>query len=213
MRNFVTNDWLTGLIFLSLVCVCFARYSNTIRFRLFLEIILSPRYLKIYSKNLRYFNRFDILLFLNLVFSLAIFVYFILFSLLNFDIFLFLKLLIVITFFIISKLFLEYFISLVFKINKLVGYYIFQKITFKNYSGLFFFIGNLLLVYTTKITNIVIITILSLVFLINCIGFVRFFKSFQKLINPHFFYFLLYLCALEIVPYIILYKVFIDYNA
>jgi hypothetical protein len=60
--------------------------------------------------------------------------------------------------------------------------------------------------------NIVIISALLLVCLINLIGFLTSFKNYQKLINPNFFYFLLYLCALEIGPYVLLYKVIREYN-
>jgi hypothetical protein len=61
--------------------------------------------------------------------------------------------------------------------------------------------------------EIIIISAFSLVCLINLLGFLTSFKTYQKKINPNFFYFLLYLCALEISPYVLLYKVIREYNA
>ena len=96
--------------------------------------------------------------------------------------------------------------------DSLIDDYLFQKTTFKNFSGLIFLIANLFLLYTDTGMNIIIISALSVVFLINLIGFLSSYKTHQKLINPNFFYFLLYLCALEIGPYVLLFKVIREYN-
>ena len=49
-----------------------------------------------------------------------------------------------------------------------------------------------------------------LLFFIVLTGLFTSFKAHQSLIKYNFFYFILYLCALEIAPYIILYKVIIS---
>ena len=85
--------------------------------------------------------------------------------------------------------------------------------TFKNYSGMVFLIANLFLLYTSHYAQIIIIAAFSLICVINIIGFITSFQNYQKIINPNFFYFLLYLCALELGPYVLLYKVISEYNA
>jgi len=52
----------------------------------------------------------------------------------------------------------------------------------------------------------IIYTAIVLLLIINLIGFITSFKMHQKLILNNLFYFILYLCALEIAPYIILYE-------
>jgi hypothetical protein len=90
---------------------------------------------------------------------------------------------------------------------------LFQKTTFKNYFGIVFLIANLFLLYTKTYANVVIIVAFSLICLINLLGFLNSFKNYQNRINSNLFYFLLYLCALEFGPYILLYKVIMEYNA
>ena len=56
----------------------------------------------------------------------------------------------------------------------------------------------------------IVLTFIILLTVINTIGLLTSYKSNLNLIKRDFFYFILYLCALEIGPYIILYKVFIE---
>jgi len=130
----------------------------------------------------------------------------------NFELIVFLKLLLAVSTIIIIKTLLERLIGSLFEIDSLIDNYLFQKITFKNFSGLVFLIANLFLLYTNIRLDIILITTLSIICIINVIGFLSSVKTHQKLINLNFFYFLLYLCALEIGPYILLYKVIREYN-
>lgn len=216
MRNLVTYNWLTVFMMVCLVCILCAKYINAQRFKEFFSVILNSKYLKLYTKDINYINGFDGFLFLNLALSLTIFVFFSYQSFvapLNFEILLFLKLLALIIGFIVFKLLIEYFTGLIFGISEVVNFHIFQKITFRNYAGIVLLGSNFLMIYSNTQKNTIIILFLITVIVINAVGFISSFKNYQKLIALNFFYFLLYLCALEIAPYIILYKMFIDYNA
>jgi hypothetical protein len=46
--------------------------------------------------------------------------------------------------------------------------------------------------------------VLALVFLINGIGITKLLKNHQKALFPFFVYFILYLCALEIAPLVLI---------
>jgi len=216
MRDFVTYEWFTIFTILGLVMVTAAKYMNSLRFSDFIYVVGNSKYLKIYAKDQKFIDRFDSLLFVNLVLSLSIFLHFAystFVSPLNFELISFLKLLFAVSTIILIKTLLERLIGSLFDIDSLIDDYLFQKTTFKNYSGFIFLIANLFLLYTNKYLEIIIIVALSIVFLINFIGFITSFKNHQKLINPNFFYFLLYLCALEIGPYVLLYKAITGYNA
>lgn len=77
---------------------------------------------------------------------------------------------------------------------------IFEKLSYFNYGGIIAFIGNLLLIYVLPgFEPLVYVTILSLT-IINIIGVVKILRNHQKLIFASGFYFILYLCTLEIAP-------------
>jgi hypothetical protein len=125
----------------------------------------------------------------------------------------FLKLLLAVATLIIIKILVERLIGSLFDIDTIVDDYLFQKTTFKNYSGIVLLSANLFLIYSDMSSKIVILIAFIAVCLINFTGFLSSLKSHQKLINANYFYFLLYLCALEIGPYVLLYKAISEYNA
>jgi hypothetical protein len=215
MRDYITYEWFTILTVLGIFAIVTAKYLNTLRFNDFISIIGNSKYLKIYSKDQKFIDPFDGLLFINLTFSGSIFLFFAYSSFvspLTFELVSFLKLLLAVATIVIIKTLLERLVASLFEIDSIVDTYLFQKITFLNYSGLVLIVTNLLLLYTSTDSKIVIIISFSVILLINLIGFITSFKNHQKIINPNFFYFLLYLCALEIAPYILLYKVISEYN-
>jgi len=216
MRNFITNEWFTIFTIVGLFAIVTAKFINTIRFNDFLYVIGNSKYLKIYTRDQKFIDQFDSCLFVNLALSFSIFTYFAystFISPLEFELTQFLKLLFAVSTIIIIKTLIERLIGSIFEIDSIIDHYLFQKTTFKNYSGLVFLTANLLLLYTNTYANIVIVVGFSLICLINLIGFLTSFKNYQKIINLNFFYFLLYLCALEIGPYVLLYKVIREYNA
>ena len=215
MRNYITHEWFTIFTIIGLFAVVVAKYLNTLRFNDFMYVIGNSKYLKIYTKDQKFIDQFDSFLFINLSLSLSIFIYFAYSTFItpvNFELVVFLKLLLAVSTIIIIKTLLERLIGGLFEIESLIDNYLFQKITFKNFSGLVFLIANLFLLYTSIRLDIILISALTIVCIINVIGFLSSIKTYQNLINLNFFYFLLYLCALEIGPYILLYKVIREYN-
>ena len=216
MRNFITYEWFTIFTIIGLVAIVSAKFINSLRFNDFLYVIGNSKYLKIYTKDQKFIDQFDSFLFINLALSFSIFIHFAYSTFVSpipFELTTFLKLLFAISTIIIIKTLLERLIGSLFEMDSLIDDYLFQKTTFKNYSGLVFIVANLFLIYTNIRLDVIIISAFIIVCLINLIGFFTSFKNYQKLINPNFFYFLLYLCALEIAPYVLLYKVIREYNA
>jgi len=215
VRNYITYEWFTIFTLIGLLAIVGAKYINSLRFNDFLYVISNSKYLKIYTKDQKFIDLFDSFLFTNLSISLSIFSYFVyteFVSPADFELITFLKLLFSVASILIIKTLLERLVGSLFEIDRLIDNYLFQKTTFKNYLGLLFLAANVLLLYTNLPVGIVIVSTISVIGLINLIGFLTSFKNHQKLLNPNFFYFLLYLCALEIAPYVLLYKVFREYN-
>ncbi|MGC1472309.1 MAG: DUF4271 domain-containing protein [Psychroserpens sp.] len=216
LRDVISNDWFTLFLLLGLVCITVSKYVFTHRFKDFLAVVGNSKYLKIYARDQKFIDGFDALLFFNGIISISIFA-FISYSTLvdgsSFNLNLFFKLLFGIGLLFLIKVLLERLIGSVFEIDELVDSYLFQKTTFKNFTGLILLPINCLIIYTVNPTKVIIYAILALIVIINILGFLSSFKSYQKLLLNNIFYFILYLCALEIGPYLILFKLIKDFNA
>ena len=213
LREIISNDWFTILIVLSTLILAVAKYTFTIRFNDFLWVVGNSKYLKIYARDQKFIDKFDSLLFANLVISTAIFLFICYVSLVEaivFDILLYLKIVFGVGGLILIKILLERLIGSLFEIDALIDSYVFQKTNYKNYLGLLLLPINAILIFGLSPEPKLIYAILCLLIIINLIGFITSFKTHQKLIINNIFYFILYLCALEIAPYIILYKLFIN---
>ncbi|WP_353780086.1 DUF4271 domain-containing protein [Winogradskyella sp. 3972H.M.0a.05] len=216
LREVITNDWYTIFIVIGLVFIVASKTLFGLRFMDFLLVVGNSKYLKIYAREQKFIDTFDSLLFVNLVLSFSVFSYISysqLIAPIDFDLFTFLKVAFAIAAIILMKVLIERLIGSLFDIDPIIDSYLFQKTTFKNYTGLLLLPLNALLLFTLTPSKFVIYAIFGVIVLINLIGFVTSFKTHQKLLINNLFYFILYLCALEIGPYVILYKVFVEYNA
>jgi len=210
LREIISNEWLTILIVLCISILAFVKAAYSNRFNDFLWVIGNSKYLKIYSRDQKFIDQFDGLLFLNLIISSAIFFfiwYNTFFESIAFDLILFIKFILGIGAIILIKVLLERLVGSLFEIDSLIDSYVFQKTNYKNYIGLVLLPINILLIFAVYPSKTILYIVISLLFLINLVGFITSFKMHQKLILNNLFYFILYLCALEIAPYIILYKV------
>ncbi|WP_346881828.1 DUF4271 domain-containing protein [uncultured Algibacter sp.] len=210
LRDIISNELLTILMFVGLLIVAIAKVTTPKRFDDFIIILGNTKYLKIYSKEQKFFETFDALLFCNLMISFSVFCYIILRYITNDSISInkAFKLIFGVGAFILIKVLVERLIGSIFEIDKLTDQYLFQKISYKNFLGILLLPINALLLYTVKPNLTVIYITIILLLIVNLIGLISSFKTHLSLIKNNLFYFILYLCALEIAPYIILYKVF-----
>ena len=211
-RNIVSNELFTIIILVGLLIVAIAKLTAPKRFYDFINVVGNSKYLKIYAREQKFFDKFDALLFANTILTLSVFCY-IFYQLAtettSISIDLLFKISIGIALFILIKVLIERLIASLFEIDKMIDQYLFQKISYKNYLGLVLIPINAILLYSIKPSLNIIYTCIALLLVLNIIGLISSFKSNQSIIKHHLFYFILYLCALEIAPYVILYKVFI----
>ncbi len=213
LREIISNEWFTILIVFSLCILAFAKYAFSNRFNDYLWVIGNSKYLKIYAREQKFIDQFDSLLFVNLIISLSIFSiigYNTLVEPLSFDLPLFIKFFVGIGAIILIKILLERLIGSLFDIDTLIDSYLFQKTNYKNYVGLILLPINILLIFALKPNTTIIYIVFGLIVVVNIIGFITSVKTHQKTILNNLFYFILYLCALEIAPYIVLYKLFLN---
>ncbi len=105
-----------------------------------------------------------------------------------------------------SKILLQKIIANLFNIDALVDQYIFKKISYLNHSSLLLLVFSVLFTYSIDASKTSIIVIFLLFLMLNVTGWFLLLKNHRELIFSKLFYFILYLCALEIAPYLIGYK-------
>ena len=209
-REVPSNELITILIVIGLIIISITKILYPKRLNDFIFVPGNTKYFKIYHKEQKIFDKFDSLLFINLILSSGIFGFLCIQSyygktINNFNVVFELSL--AIGLFILIKLIIERLIGNLFELDKLITQYLFQKISFKNYLGLFLLPINGILTYVFPKSLISINITLILLLIINLIGLLTSFKTHETIIKNHLFYFIVYICALEIAPYIILYKV------
>ena len=210
LRDVNSTEIFTFLIMVGLTFIAIAKVLFPKRFDDFTLVLGNSKYLKIYAREQKFLDRFDALLFINLILSISIFCI-IAYQSLNthiaVSVTLMFKLVFGIGVFILIKVLVERLLGSLFDIDSLIDHYLFQKISYKNFIGLVLIPVNALLLFTFTPSAKIIYVILFLLFAIIIIGLITSIKSYQSLIKNNLFYFILYLCALEIAPYVILYKV------
>ncbi|MEX0996275.1 MAG: DUF4271 domain-containing protein [Flavobacteriaceae bacterium] len=213
IRNTAIPDWITLLIFLCLAFVAAAKLINTSRFNEFIQLIITNKYFLVHGKNPQIFIPFNILLLLVQIISASLFLFiFLVFfrediSLQNQIVYI--QILGFYTLFIGLKFYIEKIIATLFSIEKHIDTYLYQKLSYRNLIALLLLVFNMILLYTTTPSTSILIAMVAIIVLFNIISLVYSCKVQEKLVRSHFFYFILYLCALEISPYFILYKILV----
>ena len=109
-------------------------------------------------------------------------------------------------FFIFSQLLTQLIIAWVFNFKKLINFYLKQKMTLANGFLIFIFLINTCVSYSQNYLNMFLS--ISLIFIISYIifSFLKVLSKHKKIISENLFYFILYLCTLEIIPLFFFYK-------
>ena len=214
LRDYLTEDVFTIIVMVCLLLIVTVKKLFKSRFSDFLETVWNVKYIKLYSRDQKKIDLFNTLLFINFILVLALFIH-VVYS--NFilqlpkDSITLLSLFIGLTVISTVKIAIEQLIAYFFEASDLINAYLFQKMTYKNLTGLVLWMVNIFILFSLWDIKILIYIGLALLLAINISGFIRFVRLYQKTIISNFFYFLLYLCALEIGPYVILYKAIKDY--
>ncbi len=207
-RTVLSNDWITGILLLSLLCMVFAKELFYNRFLNFIILPFNNKYIFLYNKKGRLLSGFHLAFSLFQILNLSLFVY--LGSLAWGQesrwgsSFVYPVILGGILGFILLKIGMQLIAGYIFDREKLVSSLVFKKISYLNYSTLVLFAANLLLAYLLPQSKTIVLAGFSLALLVNIIGWITILKMHQKYVSTHFFYFILYLCALEIAPLVII---------
>ena len=202
-------DWVTLIMVGCIVVIAILKVIYPKRFEDFIRLPVSNNYFLAKGKSEELRHPFSILLFLIQLISISLFAYLFFLEKGKATVLLFFQILSAVFIFIIVKTSIEKMIGAVFSIKKVIDQYIYEKLTYRNFISLLLIIANLIFYFSVKPDLNTLLIFTGILFLINILFLFYSYKNYRSLIFSNFFYFLLYLCALEISPYLILYKAFI----
>tara|TARA_B100001057_G_scaffold495922_1_gene596021 strand:+ start:4393 stop:5025 length:633 start_codon:yes stop_codon:yes gene_type:complete len=199
IREYFSNDILTLLLLTSiLLIILFKKINNQIFFltvsiqkKNLLNKLSNNDNLSIHFINFGYY----------IIFLINLSILFTVFLENKFKIEVFKSLIIYFTIFYIIKYFFERLIGWLFKFRRTSKNYLYAKFVFNNSLGLLILALNLLIVYTTIFGEKLVYISLAIALFFLIISYFYIFFSFKKLVYKNWFYFILYLCTLEIIPY------------
>jgi hypothetical protein len=207
------KDWATVLFVLSFAIIAITKSLYENRFGDFMNLIFSDKYSKVYRDSSQLKSSFTISLFIVQIISVAFFIQLSL-SIFGYavktDWVLFIQIFTFLLFFVLSKFLIEKIIGTAFNIEEFVEQFNLQKVIYRTYISLFILPLNVILFYYDSISKNIPIVFISIVLFISTITYLVSIKNYQNLIFSKLFYFILYLCTLEIAPYFFMYYCFIN---
>ncbi len=208
LRTTENNDWIIGLFLVSFLLVAITKTAFEKRFSEFFRLAISNKYLKTYRDSSHLITGFNIFLFFINLFSLSFLIQIIAtnykFCLKN-DWIYYIQISTFLFVFILVKYLIEKIIATLFNAEEFVALFNLQKISYRSYVGLLFLPISMYLYYASYSSNLIIYIVIGSFLVVNAIVYLIFLKNYQKIIIGKLFYFILYLCTLEIAPYYFLF--------
>jgi hypothetical protein len=214
IRDILLKDTFTVIILSLIIIITLIKYNNHKKFNSLLKIFWNSSYLKKYKYEKITYYLFDYLLQTNFIISLGLFAF--IFSIvyngnsLAFNFLEFINIIQIIITFLVLKNLAEILISWVFNTQWLTKLYLNEKINYNSLIGLIILPINILILYffNPSINTLFIFT--CIILLLKLTAYINSFILHKKTIKKSWFYFILYLCTLEIIPYLLLYNFFLS---
>ena len=201
------KDWATCLFILSFVLIAITKTAFETRFNDFMRILVSDKYIKVYKDSSYLMSGFTILLFIVQVISFSFFIQIVLdyfgFSS-KYDWVIFLRVFVFFGVFVLSKFLIEKIIATTFNIEEFVEQFNLQKVSYRTFIAILLLPINIYLFYNNS-SDLLIYSVIGAILIINLLTYLVSLRIYQNLVIGNLFYFILYLCALEIAPYYFIY--------
>lgn len=215
LRIAENKDWATVLFVVAFAIIAITKSVYENRFNDFSRLLFSDKYAKIYRDSSHLKSSFTASLFFVQIISFAFFI------LLTLNIFgyasktdwlLYIQIITFLFFFIVSKYLVEKIIATSFNIEEFIEQFNLKKVTYRTYIGIILLPINAILFYYDGFSTNVPLIIMAVVLTISMFAYFISIKAYQNAIIGKLFYFILYLCALEIAPYYFMYYLFTKGN-
>ncbi|WP_318641396.1 DUF4271 domain-containing protein [Flavobacterium ardleyense] len=207
-RQLESNDWATFIFLVSLILIAVVSNVYEKRFSDFLRLGISDKYVKVYRESSNLVSGFNILLFVLQLISLSFFIQLFISAAgmgSKTDWILFVRIFTLTTSFVLIKFLIDKIIALTFNIEEFAEMFNLRKITYRTYFGLLLLPISFGLFFYSSVNFSIYLIVLALFLLANALIYLASLKNYQKFLSGKLFYFILYLCALEIAPYYFMY--------
>jgi len=213
-RSLFSKDWITVILLLVLIFITISKFYYNERFTKLFSLLYSEKYYTDFLKTKPFlFNLFHFFLFLVLLLNLSLLVYF------SFETFkpdkyslelsFFIQVVIAVLLYFLIRYIIGYLLGIVFDVSESQRHFTFLKISNLSMISMLYFPLLILMSYSTITLRKFLITF-SLIFILILL-FSRYYVMLknERLNFNKLFYLILYLCALEIAPFIVIYKMFV----
>lgn len=210
-RIIENKDWATALFFICFVVIAVVKGLFETQFNDFLKLPFSKKYTSIYKDTSNLYSVFTISLFFVQVvtFSFLIQVFLSYYDFTSKSNWItYIQIFTTLTVFILIKFYLEKIIATVFKIEEFLEIFNLKKVVYRTYIGLIFLPIVILLYYNDFLSANIITLFLAIIAITMVYFYFLSILNYQKLILGKIFYFILYLCTLELGPYYFIYHWF-----
>ncbi len=210
-RIIESKDWATVLFVLCVGIIAVNKTISSVRFNEFIRLAYSDKYTKIYKDSSNLMSGFTVSMFVLQLFSFS---FFTLLVLNQFDKaektngIVYIQIFTFLTVFILSKFLIEKIVATAFKIEEFNEQFNLLKVNYRAYFGFILLPVNIILFYNTFDSKLFLWILLVALFVINITTYIVALKLYQNLLMRKIFYFILYLCTLEIAPYYFIYNWF-----
>ena len=199
IREYFSNDTLTSLILFSILLLLILKKIDSEIFYENLQLHKKKLLGKLYNNDFISFRFVNIVYLFVFLINLSILLT--IFSNGEFNLKIFQNNFYHIGLFIFLKYLLEKFIGWLFKFNRICNNYLSAKLFYFNTLGTLVLFLNILSVFSENFNQELVYVSLIIILLYLIISHFTIFFSFKNLIYKNWFYFILYLCTLEIIPY------------
>ena len=208
IREYFSNDILTFLILFSILLILILKKIDGEIFYDNLQLHKKKLLGKLYNNDFISFRLINIVYMLIFLINLSIL--FTIFSNGEFNLNIFKNHIYYFGLFVFLKYLLEKFIGWLFKFKKVCNNYLNTKLFYFNTLGILVLFLNILSVFSENFNEELVNVSLIVILLYLIISHFTIFFSFKNLIYKNWFYFILYLCTLEIIPYYLIISNFIN---
>ncbi|HKX87202.1 MAG TPA: DUF4271 domain-containing protein [Flavobacterium sp.] len=202
------KDWITIVFIVTIGLVVITRAAFENRFSDFVSLLVNNKYLKVYKDTSNLMSWFTILLFFVQLISFSFFILLVL-SYFGYTTktnwVSFIQIFTFLSFFVLSKFLIEKIIAASFNIESFIEQFNLFKVSYRTYVGLLLLPVNIVLFYTNLMNSYVILGVLVILLITNAVTYLVSLRNYQNLLLSKLFYFILYICALEIAPYYFMY--------
>ena len=211
----VTSDWITLIFIAVLIMIAILQFNFTERFSKLFSLVYSEKYYTDYIKTRPLiFNWFHVIFFFIIIFNISLSLYFTLNAFSTSDMtgqfYFYFQILIMTLGYFSLRYFVGYLLGNIFELEEGQNYFTFLKMSNLSLISVLIFPLLILTNYSVGFFHKFLITFGIVASL--AIALFRYFVLIknEKLSFNNLFYLFLYLCALELSPFIVIYKLFVE---